>query len=243
MAERAPRSAARYGVTSSLPAPGNWYAIHAQMKANGRRRRSYRKERLRSKQVQEHVEGRLRQGWSPQQIAGRMKQQEWANRISHEAIYQWIYSKRGDLRQCLAWGRRRRYRRGHNKRHTRSHIPNCRCLKQRSLAANLRQELGHWESDLAVGKQNKAAFVVSVERKSRLLRISKVKDQTARSASRAIIRQLKSLPSRKAARASATIMGTKMFGMKKSTRHWVANPSFANPITAGRREASRTRSD
>ena len=60
----------------------------------------------------------------------------------------------------------------------------------------MRQELGHWESDLAVGKQNKAAFVVSVERKSRLLRISKVKDQTARSASRAIIRQLKSLPSK-----------------------------------------------
>jgi IS30 family transposase len=42
-----------------------WYAIHAQMKANGRRRRSYRKERLRSKQLQEQVEERLREGWSP----------------------------------------------------------------------------------------------------------------------------------------------------------------------------------
>jgi transposase, IS30 family len=173
-----------------------WYAIHAQMKANGRRRRTYRKERLRSKQLQEQVEERLREGWSPQQIAGRMKQQKRPERISHEAIYQWIYSQRGDLRVCLAWGRRRRYRRGHSKRHTRSHIPNCRPLKERSLAANLRQELGHWESDLAVGKQNKAAFVVSVERQSRLLRVSKVKDQTARSVSRAIIRQLKALPAR-----------------------------------------------
>ena len=168
-----------------------WYAIHAQMKANGRRRRSYRKERLRSKQLQEHVEERLREGWSPQQIAGRMKQQRRPQRISHEAIYQWIYGQRGDLRQCLAWGRRRR---GHSKRHTRSHIPNCRSLKERSLPANWRQELGHWESDLAVGKQNKAAFVVSVERKSRLLRVTKVKDQTARRVSRAIIRQLKGLP-------------------------------------------------
>ena len=89
-----------------------WYAVHAQMKANGRRRRSYRKERLRSKQLQEQVEERLREGWSPQQIAGRMKQQKRPERISHEAIYQWIYSQRGDLRECLAWGRRRRYRRG-----------------------------------------------------------------------------------------------------------------------------------
>jgi hypothetical protein len=39
-------------------------------------------------------------------------------------------------------------------------------LKERSLAANLRQELGHWEGALAVGKQNKATFVASVDRKS-----------------------------------------------------------------------------
>ena len=44
--------------------------------------------------------------------------------------------------------------------------PNCRSLKERSLAANLRQELGHWEGALAVGKQNKATFVASVDRKS-----------------------------------------------------------------------------
>jgi hypothetical protein len=98
------------------------YAIHAQMKANGRRQRSYRKERLRTKHVQEHVEERLREGWSPQQIAGRMKQQNWADRISHEAIYQWIYSQRGDLRQCLAWGRRRRSRPCSSPSETAAHV-------------------------------------------------------------------------------------------------------------------------
>jgi IS30 family transposase len=40
------------------------------------------------------------------------------------------------------------------------------------VAVNLRQELGHWEGALAVGKQNKATFATSVERKSRLLRVS-----------------------------------------------------------------------
>jgi hypothetical protein len=50
--------------------------------------------------------------------------------------------------------------------------PNWRSLKERSLAVNLRHELGHWEGALAVGKQNKATFVASVERKSRLLRVS-----------------------------------------------------------------------
>jgi IS30 family transposase len=49
--------------------------------------------------------------------------------------------------------------------HPQSHCQ-LRSLKERSPAANLRQELGHSESDLAVDKQSKAAFVVSVERKT-----------------------------------------------------------------------------
>ena len=40
----------------------------------------------------------LSKGWSPELIAGRLKREHphW-DTVSHEAIYQWIYSERPDL--------------------------------------------------------------------------------------------------------------------------------------------------
>ena len=173
-----------------------WYAHFAQLKANGRRKRSYRRIRLRTKENQIYIEQKLKEGWSPQQIAGRMKWEGWKDRVSHEAIYQWIHSKRRDLIDYLAWGRRRRYPRGHSKRHRKPHIPNPTALSQRSQKANDRKEFGHWETDLAISRQSKAALVILVERKSRLVRLSRIKDQTARAASRAVISKLRILPNK-----------------------------------------------
>ena len=39
------------------------------------------------------VLGRLKHGWSPEQIAGRLKQQKAAVTISHESIYRFIYAQ------------------------------------------------------------------------------------------------------------------------------------------------------
>ena len=45
---------------------------------------------------------RLQEGWSPEQIAGRLKFEGHANTVSHETIYSYVYSPDG---QSLALAR------------------------------------------------------------------------------------------------------------------------------------------
>jgi transposase, IS30 family len=61
------------------------YPRFAQMKANGRRRRSYRKPRLKTRLLQRYVVRKLRDGWSPRVIAGRLKHLHREVTVSHEA--------------------------------------------------------------------------------------------------------------------------------------------------------------
>lgn len=59
------------------------------------------KQPLKNKKIYSYVLEHLRQGWSPEQIAGRLKyvdhkgQKDW--QICHETIYQFIYKKKTDV--------------------------------------------------------------------------------------------------------------------------------------------------
>ena len=172
------------------------YPIHAQMKANGRRRRAYRKPRLKSKCIQRYVERKLKQGWSPQLIAGRMKYEGWPETVSHEAIYQFIYSKRLDLCSCLVRHHRRRKRFEQTKRHSKEKIQNRVSVAFRSVVANERRQFGHWESDSVASKGNLAGLQVAVERKSRVILLSKVRTRTGKEASNVLVRRLKTFPAK-----------------------------------------------
>ena len=68
---------------------GSYVAQEAQFKANGRRRRSRRNRQFTHYQWLIVVK-RLRQHWSPEQIAGTLKLYG-VLRISHETIYQYIW--------------------------------------------------------------------------------------------------------------------------------------------------------
>src|SRR3569832_2807677 len=113
----------------------------------------------------------LRRGWSPSQIAGRLKwmhPDEPKRRVSHETIYRALYVlPRGGLRrELLSW-----LRQGHQNRWPRS-----RGSKRRErLAEDLRiaarpEEVsarlvpGHWVGDLIIGTANRAAAATLVER-------------------------------------------------------------------------------
>jgi IS30 family transposase len=171
-----------------------YYDHHAQMKANGRRRRSYRKPYLKSKKIQSFVVKKIQEGWTPEQVAGYMKLHDWELRVSHEAIYQWIYRRKRELRAYLPWGRKRRYPRGHSKRHKISHIKQVTPLSERPEHINDRSEYGHWECDLAISQQSKAALLVGVERRSRYTFIRLIKDRTADTTSKALIAALSKMP-------------------------------------------------
>jgi len=117
---------------------------------------------------------RLARGWSPEQIAGRLKRQRAAVTISHESIYRFIYAQirrtnDGAWRNYLP---RRKYRRGWHGRRKRSAddlIKGRVSIALRPRAVDDRRTFGHWEGDLmafAIPGQN---ILVAHERKSRLI--------------------------------------------------------------------------
>src|SRR4030081_173627 len=95
----------------------------------------------------------LARGWSPEQIAGRLKQQKAATTISHESIYRFIYAQirrtnDGAWRNYLP---RAKYKRGSQRRHKRSSddlIKGRVSIALRPTAVDSRRTFGHWEADL-----------------------------------------------------------------------------------------------
>lgn len=61
------------------------------------------------------------------------------------------------------------------------------------MAANTRQEPGHWETDLIVGR-GRAALQTTVERTSRYVRLKRVDDKSAAATRQALISVLATFP-------------------------------------------------
>jgi transposase, IS30 family len=124
--------------------------------------------------LRETVLGMLGDGLSPDQVAGRLRvdfPDDESMRISHEAIYSWIYALPvGELARLgvrLRSGRPRRKAQGKAERTPR--ISNMRWIDDRPAEAEGRQVPGHWEGDLIIGKNGATAASTLVERMSRYL--------------------------------------------------------------------------
>jgi len=135
------------------------------------------------------VEEKLRQDWSPEQIAGRFKEEGIA--ISHEHIYQYIYADKrvgGDLCKHLRCQKKQRKRVGSYD--CRGKIPNRRSIEERPEVVEQRTRLGDWEVDLIVGKDHQGVLVTLTERKSRFTLLRKVANKQAQLVSQTIIELL-----------------------------------------------------
>jgi len=173
------------------------YPIYAQMKANGRRRRSYRKPRLKSMRLQRHVIKKLKAGWSPLVISGRLKYLKKEETVSHEAIYQFIYDCRPDLRDCLVRHHKRRKRFKQSKKFSgKPLIPFRISINDRPERVAARTTIGDWEGDLMISKAGPEAVQVLIERKSRRVFLAKIENKTAKVVRKAIIKKLKNVPAK-----------------------------------------------
>ena len=166
----------------------------AHKRAKKRKKEASMKEELKCHKIRNFVKNKLKEGWSPEIIAGKLALDPSNFKISHESIYLYIYKKRPDLVQYLARSHKKRFKRAPKSNKKNNRIPHRISIDQRPEEINTRSQFGHWESDAVVSKQSKTALSVTIERISRLVKIKKIKQNKARFFSKAIIRRMKPLP-------------------------------------------------
>ncbi len=164
-----------------------------QRLADSRLRRRATRERFKSQAVREYVHPKGPLGWTPELIAGRIKQQDTLPSVCHEAIYQYIYSVALELRAFLPHHHRQRKPK-QPYRKTGERIKNRTCLEHWPQAATLRQAYGHWEADMIVAGDRRHGLNVLVERKSRLTHLSFLANKTAAATQQVICRRLHAHP-------------------------------------------------
>ena len=162
---------------------GKYFPTQAQEKAYFRRPEpDYTKKKIHGILKEMILEKLTSDRWSPMQISRRLKFEKRGS-ISHEAIYQFIYGDRqvgGNLYKCL---------RHHGRRKRRVHLHRNRLwpkqelrkfIEERPIEAEHREEIGHWERDLIIGKLDDGANLLTiVDRKSRYTLMTKVQGRTS----------------------------------------------------------------
>jgi IS30 family transposase len=194
---RAPSTVGREVRRSGGP---SYDAVRAARQARARRPRGPRK-LVPGSALERNVRAELQRGWSPEQIAGRLKRThpaEPSERVSHETIYAYIYAQpRGELRKLLIGALRQAHKtrlprtRGRDRR---GRLRDMVSLRERPVEALGRQVVGHWEGDLLKGAGNASAVGTLVERKSRYVLLAKVDGADAESVLEGFARRMRTLP-------------------------------------------------
>ncbi len=195
---RSPSSISRELRRNRSPVYDSYLDHRAQERTDNRRSSASRRMRLKSNAVRDYVKSKLKQNWSPEQIAGRIGIDHPGLSISHEAIYQYVYHpstpNRGELISYLRRSHKRRKRKGQAPNKHKSRIINRVGIEQRPKVVDERSRFGDWEADTLVSRQSKAVLLSMVERKSRLVQLEKLEARTAPLTSKAIIRRLLGFP-------------------------------------------------
>lgn len=151
--------------------------------------------------LSEAVEEKLRENWSPEQIAKRLREEHPHNpemQVSHETIYKTLYIQgRGSLRKELARHLRskRTQRQPRGRAQLRGSIPDLVEISQRPAEVEDRAVPGHWEGDLLIGKDNKSAIGTLVERKTRFVMLLHLAEgRTAEHVRVALTKKIQELP-------------------------------------------------
>ena len=149
-----------------------------------------------------YVLSKLRQEWSPHQIAKRLREDypgDPTMRICQETIYQYLYVlPRGELKKELlkALRQKPRYRRKRliTQDDRRGRISDMISIEERPTEVADRSVPGHWEGDLLVGPHHRSALGTLVERKTRLVLLVPLKQKDMISVQEAFAKAIRRLP-------------------------------------------------
>jgi IS30 family transposase len=191
--------------------------------------------------LKRYVYKELLTGWSPEQIAGRIKI-EYPNdpvmRISYEAIYMHIYGHRQaklnkKLIALLPYHKSvRKSRKGTKRKCIR--IRNRTSIDDRPKEIDKREEVGHWEGDLIIGTKQNSAIGTIVERKTRYTYIVKIENRKSKTVTKMFAKELNQL--RNNCRKSITYDN----GIEMANHQWLTKKTgmtvyFAHPYSSWER--------
>jgi len=175
-----------------------YYAERRRKKTNKRKLEKWQNEKLK-----EFVEKLLNDGWSPEEIAGRLKKHSPAEvseckdkTVSYESIYNWVYEgegRFGGLYKKLRRKQKIRKKRFSRNKRAKVAIKHRVGIDQRPAVVLKRKRVGDWETDSVIFS-GKSILSVQHERKTRLCRIHKCADKTALTSEEALRDSIESLP-------------------------------------------------
>jgi transposase, IS30 family len=157
-----------------------YWPVAAQKKADARRSHRPRLPKFQRSDVRRFVQQRLRQYWSPDEIAGRSRRdfpRDLPRQISHQTIYAWIRAQEAAGKHWRRYLRSTGWKRPG--RENRGLLPACTSIDRRPAVVDRRGRFGDWEGDTVVGAGRRGGALTLVERKSRYLLLGRVGDLRA----------------------------------------------------------------
>jgi IS30 family transposase len=126
------------------------------------------------KDLKGYVEEHMKEDWSPEEIAGRIKYVDThLPSVSTPSIYRFIYSVYGRcIEKYLRYGKRSTYAKGYSHKVP---IDGRTFIDKRPKKVASRRWFGDWEADfICSGKSGKGYLLVFVERKTRYIIVKKI---------------------------------------------------------------------
>jgi transposase, IS30 family len=138
---------------------------HKQMLTRRKQAKASSRKLENSNGLQKSVIDLLKEKYSPEQIAGRLRREGVT--LCHETVYQWVYSKGSDYSQLLRRQRSKwRKKRGSNMRTYTRKLAQFRDIDTRPQVVNRRGRIGDWEGDTVISSSKKSRILTHVERKT-----------------------------------------------------------------------------
>lgn len=219
---------------------GEYHAIKANGLSCTRNTASRKTNPLKNPVIYSYIIGKLRDGWSPEEIAGRLKRDnDDVTVICHETIYRYVHSKEGKkkgLYEYLVrqhkerrhWYGRHKYQRG---------IPDRVSIDLRPKYINSRKVFGHWEVDSVEGKSHQKGVHTFLERKTRFYLATLIDNIDSEFGVEAQLKVFGQLPP-KARRSSTFDNGRENFNHTKLRIYLGMKTYFCDPNSAWQKGAN-----
>lgn len=175
-------------------------SAHAKYLARRKTAKQASKKISNNKKLQTRIARRLEKRDSPEQIAGRLKQEQLLDVVCHETIYQWIFTEKPDLKKHLRRiGHKGKYRRrrGTAQREKAREEAKIKRIGARPAIVEERSRIGDYEGDTVVGKNTADRFVTNVDRFSGYGLIDLVLAATAEKIGAVLEQRFRRIPKKK----------------------------------------------